>query len=478
MAFKDSFNVLIVEDNPGDFELVTEYLSEHIIPTLVHAKNFSAASNILSGSDIIFDVILLDLTLPDKSGNDLIAEILSAAKECPVIILTGYSNVDFSIQSIHQGVADYLLKDSLSPIALFKSISYCIKRKKKLQQIKESEKKFSDLFQLSPQPMWLLNADNLGFVQVNKAALDLYGYTEKEFLSLNLFDLNIEVKEKEFTVNKNVETSYKGKFKHRKKSGEIIEVEIYSNPLIINGKLHKSVIAIDLTEKLALERKVQEQKLLEQKKLMKAVVDAQEKERAEIGAELHDNVNQLLAASKLYLNHSLSQKNWTPFVLKTQEYIVDAMDEIRKLSHALVGPAQNNELGLCDSVEELIMGITNVKNIKIDFICSPESEAVMESGLKLVIYRIIQEQLNNILKYAEATKVEIAIRTGGHCLTVCINDNGKGFDLSAKKPGIGIRNINSRAGLYNGSVEILSSEGNGCKMKVTFNTINNRTAPE
>lgn len=478
MAVKNSFNVLVIEDNPGDFELVKEYLSEHIIPTIVHAETFSAASVILAAGNIIFDVILLDLTLPDKSGKDLITEILSAAMECPVIILTGYSNADFSIQSIYQGVSDYLLKDNLSPISLFKSINYCIQRKKKIRQLKESEKRYSDLFQLSPQPMWLLDAESLGFVQVNKAALILYGYTKSEFLNLTVFDIYHDIKGREFSevVDHDKEINYKGRFKHSKKSGEIIEVDIYSNPLIIKDKLYRTVIAIDVTEKLLLERKVEEQKILDQKKLMKAVVNAQEKERAEIGEELHDNVNQLLAASKLYLNHSLSQEDKTTFIIKTQEYITNAMDEIRKLSHALVGPTQNSEMGLCDSVEELIMSITNVKDIKIDFKSCPESEGAMEPGLKLVIYRIIQEQLSNILKYAGATEAEILIKTEEEYLIVNINDNGKGFDSSEKKSGIGLRNINNRAGLYNGVVEILSSEGNGCKMKITFKAVISNTA--
>jgi DNA-binding response OmpR family regulator len=71
-----SLNILIIEDNPGDFELVQNYLSEYILPSIVHAKNFKEASAVLSDRVAKFDVILLDLTLPDKSGKDLITEVL------------------------------------------------------------------------------------------------------------------------------------------------------------------------------------------------------------------------------------------------------------------------------------------------------------------------------------------------------------------------------------------------------------------
>lgn len=125
----NSLRILIIEDNPGDFELAQYYLSEYILPSIVHAESFKEASAILSDPGAEFDAILLDLTLPDKSGKDLITGILKVAGHCPVIILTGYSNVDFSIQSIYQGISDYLLKDNMTSANLYKSISYCVQRK-------------------------------------------------------------------------------------------------------------------------------------------------------------------------------------------------------------------------------------------------------------------------------------------------------------------------------------------------------------
>ncbi len=204
---------------------------------------------------------------------------------------------------------------------------------------------------------------------------------------------------------------YKGIFKHIKKSGEMLDVEIYSNFLTIDAKKYMSVIIIDITEKLIREKEYQDQKAIGYTNLTKAVINAQEKERAEIGEELHDNVNQLLAAFKLYLNHSLScvgDKN--EFIIKSHEYIGTAMDEIRKLSHALMGVTAEKEITLCGSIEELIKSITIIENITINFTCPSYKDNTTNAGLKQIIYRIVQEQLTNILKYAEATKVEIEIK--------------------------------------------------------------------
>ncbi len=178
---KKYFNFLVVEDNPGDFTLVEDFLREEFPnPTIIHAANFKLAAQILQSEENVFDLILLDLTLPDSSGQSLITEMLQIAS-CPIIILTGYADVDFSINSISQGILDYLLKDDLNATMLYKSINYAIERKKTNTELRESEKRYSDLFNASPQPMWVFDIVTLLFIQVNHAAISHYGYSEEEF---------------------------------------------------------------------------------------------------------------------------------------------------------------------------------------------------------------------------------------------------------------------------------------------------------
>ena len=135
---KKSYRILVIEDNPPDLALVEEFLTEQILyPVIVHADSFKEASAILSGEDILFDVILLDLSLPDNSGQDLITEMLRVASACPIIILTGYADIDFSTKSISQGILDYLLKDELNATMLYKSIIYAIERKKTTSDLQQ-----------------------------------------------------------------------------------------------------------------------------------------------------------------------------------------------------------------------------------------------------------------------------------------------------------------------------------------------------
>ncbi|MEO6639377.1 MAG: PAS domain S-box protein [Ginsengibacter sp.] len=471
----NSYSIMIIEDNPGDYTLIEDFLREQILnPQITHVQNFTEAKSFLINQQNYYDSILLDLSLPDLDGEELIVEMTSLCTECPIIILTGFADIDFSIKSLSLGVADYLLKEDINATSLYKSIVYNIERRKSNIELQESQKRYSDLFQLSPQPMWVYDPETLHFLQVNNAAIEHYGYSEKEFLSMTMMDImpaEDADELKQLTAKKSFAKEHfkNRRFRHYKKTKELMEVEVYSTPIMMHNKLCSSVIAIDITQKLLMEQELLEQQVEEQKNITRAVVNAQEKERAGIGEELHDNVNQLLAASRLYLHHSLSVDGSNiEFIIKSQEYISTAMDELRKLSHALVGPTQDESVGLIDSLENLIDNLSVVKDIKISFLHSTYYEKESDVGLRLVIYRIIQEQLNNIIKHAEASEVVIELKKETENLVLSITDNGKGFDVSKKMEGIGLRNIKNRAFIHNGAVELISSPGNGCEMKVTF----------
>ena len=330
------------------------------------------------------------------------------------------------------------------------------------------------MFNLSPQPMWVYDVASLRFVQVNEAAIELYGYEQSEFLNMLLTDI---ITKQEISRLKTPGGAPEqaggafsnGRYTHLKKNGEEIKVDVYSSPITINNIPCRAVICIDVTEKILMEQEIRYQKEVEQREITKAVVKAQEKERAAIGEELHDNVNQLLAVSKLYISHGLANENSSrQDILKSQEYIVTAMDEIRKLSHVLVGPTENKTVGLIEPIEELINSISVLNDIKFDFQHDNYNEAESDVGLRLVIYRIIQEQISNILKHAQASEVGIEIARDEEFLLVTISDNGKGFEPVAKSSGIGLTNIRNRAALYNGVLHIVSAPGKGCKMKIIF----------
>ncbi|RYZ52771.1 MAG: PAS domain-containing sensor histidine kinase [Sphingobacteriales bacterium] len=310
----------------------------------------------------------------------------------------------------------------------------------------------------------MFDPETFNFVIVNDAAVEKYGYTEQELLSMTIMDIrppeehervrNIVSSRPTETVN-----MVGGHFKHKKKSGEIIDVEVYSSPLVLNGKLFRTVIAIDVTEK----------QLFEQQ-MTKAIVRTQEEERYEIGSELHDNVCQLLATSQMLLG--MLKGSLEPGAMKiydqTKQYITLALEDIRNLSHRLA-PAFYEDATMEDTFKMLI-GSTKMASsfdIKLQFGKSLRRHA-FTMDVQLNLYRVLQEQLRNITKYANATSVKINVDIDDTDLRMQIADDGVGFDVGAVNEGIGLANMRRRAELFQGNFEITSSPGNGCRVTITI----------
>lgn len=265
-GFIKQLNILVVEDNPGDYFLIEEYLSEEVLPnTIFHARTLAEFKEHLL-THTLFDIILLDLSLPDGSGEALVREVLSIVHEIPVIVLTGYADKDFGIRSLSWGVADYLLKDELNASLLTKSTLYSIERRKVNISLRESERRYKELFHLNPVPMWVYEINTLQFLDVNQAAVEHYGYSKEEFLKFNI--LQIRPKESIPEVIKTIREikshgkSIKRIWRHLKKNGNLIYVEIEGNIIDFAGKKARLILATDITEKLKVENalKISEQR--------------------------------------------------------------------------------------------------------------------------------------------------------------------------------------------------------------------------
>jgi PAS domain S-box-containing protein len=250
--------------------------------------------------------------------------------------------------------------------------------------------------------------------------------------------------------------------------GQLIKNNL-GEPVKLIGVLHDITCQKQAVEQLRQqEARHLEEKINHQRQIARATINTQEKERSEIGKELHDNVNQILASAKLFLSSPFFESDEREmFTNKAADHIHTAIEEIRKLSKSLVSPSAE-DLGIIETISDLIGDIRWAQKIEVSFNHTGFDESKLDYGLKLTIYRIVQEQMNNILKYAEATKIAIVIKAQAKKLTLLITDNGKGFDLKSKRKGIGINNIINRADVFNGRVDIKTAPGKGCVLKVEF----------
>lgn len=251
-----TYSILIVEDNLDDYQTINGLIATLDFKSEVkHAKNFKEASLILSSEDKFFDVVFLDITLPDHSKEAVLTDMLALVVFCPIILLTSSSDVDVCLQSISQGISDYLVKKDLSSAALYKSMFCAIERKKIFFPYELAKSRYSDLFHLSPLSMWVYDLGTFDFLDVNDAAIKNYGYSKEEFLKMTVKEIWPVEDYPLFDEEVNSFSQYKDNFnkkylRHQKKDGSIIDVEILTNIIFFSDHKAKLVMANDITSQM------------------------------------------------------------------------------------------------------------------------------------------------------------------------------------------------------------------------------------
>lgn len=324
-----------------------------------------------------------------------------------------------------------------------------------------SEERYRQLFDLGPVPMWLIDPEDLHFIQANKASKEQYGYSEPEFIKMTFPDIFIDKDNSKLVelINDKKKNGFKylGTFGHKTKIAKEIVVEIHCSDVLLNDSWKKIIIAMDVTEKNNFEQK-----------LTRAIINTQEDERYQIGAELHDNVCQLLAATQMTMGVIKRYVPSTAHQLFEQadEHIILATKEIRNLSHQLA-PAFFDDTTLHEAFMKLLSSVNIEKRFKItlDFERKILNHTINQT-INLTLYRILQEQIRNILKHANATQINVQVSLNQNILCMQIADNGVGFNIDKAKGGIGFANMMRRATMFDGKFEVTSSVGNGCKIIV------------
>lgn len=467
-TLSENFNILLVEDNEADQYLLEQMLlsSRLRIKKIYTASTIKEAIHSLETSEINF--VLLDLTLPDSFGIDSLKNIKALIQGIPVIILTGLADANVALEALKQQAQDYLVKGEFDTNLLVKSIEYSIERKKIEESIVASEEKYRQMFYKNPFPMWINDGHSLQILEVNDAAIQKYGYGRDEFLELKLSDIQAtELPCPDLSGDvETVRRLQQNLRKHRKKNGETIIVEFSYNQINYFGKIAMQAQMNDITENLRLSHELS----LQKQQLVEAVLNAQEIERKTIGNELHDNINQVLTAVKLNLGLASEYKDNISIIKKCEKNIEAVMEEIRKLSKQLILPGNLKELGLVQSIHDMAKEMLQHTGISWKVFAKGVKENLLSEEQKLTVYRIIQEQLNNVLKHAEASSVAITLGVSNEKIRFRIVDNGKGFDAGQKRNGIGLTNIINRAALFNGKVNIHAMPGKGCSLEVELNS--------
>jgi signal transduction histidine kinase len=267
-------------------------------------------------------------------------------------------------------------------------------------------------------------------------------------------------------INENFKSS--AVWQHITKSGAGRYMDITFQAIDYYGQKASLAIVNNITGQIELEIKLSTERLKKQQEITAAVITAQEQEREELGKELHDNINQILATTRLYIEYAQTNEAMREQLLfSAKEFIMSAVNEIRNLSKSL-SPPSLGEVGLVVALEELFDTIRRINKYVFHTEWIDIDEKRVPEQLKLTIFRIIQEQINNIIKHAHANNVWVKIKMQNQRLLISVKDDGKGFSMIEKSKGVGLKNISSRAGLHNGTMQMHSEPGKGCELKVAF----------
>jgi PAS domain S-box-containing protein len=212
-------------------------------------------------------------------------------------------------------------------------------------------------------------------------------------------------------------------------------------------------------------RKAQEEG---KKQVTKAIIQTQESERSKISLELHDNVNQVLTTVKLLMdvsqdNPQIAKANLGRAIALQQE----AITEIQNISRRLSAPSIGN-LPLADSIRELVHHYPDESKLAFSLALDGLESLEIDQYIHMAFYRILQEQLTNIVKHAKAQNVQITLRRSDDKLVMEVVDDGQGFDPEKKSQGIGIQNMKARVESANGTFSLTGERGKGTRLLVAI----------
>lgn len=253
-------------------------------------------------------------------------------------------------------------------------------------------------------------------------------------------------------------------YRFRNRQGEWIWLESTGTNMLNDPSIKGIIVhSRDVTEKIELQEKLAHY----QREITSAAIEAQERERTLLSLELHDNVNQVLSTVKLYLEIYMKGGGDLQTIQNSVRFLQDCIQEIRSISIRLSAPSLG-AISLKESVRELVDSINLTKRVKIDLKITGIGEKGINREMHTSIYRLIQEQLSNIIQHSHAKRGWITISKNNNSLVLTIRDNGKGFNVSENSKGIGLMSIQSRVESLNGKLSIVSSPGSGCTLTATI----------
>lgn len=243
--------ILHLEDNPADALLVRDQLAnDELAAEIRHASNREEFIRALHEEP--WDLVLADYKLPDYNGLDALKLVRKKFPNVPFILMSGTIGEQAAIESLKAGATDYILKQKRDrlPSAVRRAVAEAqerIRREAAEEDLRRSEKQYRLLFEGNPHPMWVFDLETLAILEVNEAATQHYGYTREEFLRMTLNDLRVPEEARRGRIPPADVKAQGLVWRHRRKNGAEMDMEVIWSPLAFRGKLAALTLATDVT---------------------------------------------------------------------------------------------------------------------------------------------------------------------------------------------------------------------------------------
>ncbi|SOD14156.1 ATP-binding protein [Pedobacter xixiisoli] len=360
-----------------------------------------------------------------------------------------YKAANLIVQNLHHHI---LIEDFELESAVFSKIADAVPDMLYVTDIQQMRKIYSNthiqhLFKMGSEEICEMGSR---FFEKTVHPADQHRYFERMDILRKAKDN--EVDELEYRI-----IDHEGKVRWLTTKRKVLTRDEYGKPLQIIGISQDITVQMDLNAER--ERLIEEQsklKAVQQRRLFKAIINAQEEERRNIAETLHNEIGQLLFAAQLKLGASEAE---------SRALINTAIKKVRQISFELT-PVLLNDMGLEAALKDMLERKLDALNISFNFSFNIK-ENRLSSNMEVVLYRIVQELLNNTIKHAQATHVNVLILQKEEELYVSQTDNGKGMEtsvLSNPKKGFGLKSVVNRLHLLNGVFEVFSKPNKGTKI--------------
>lgn len=443
--------ILIVEDDQSFADLLQFQLSTlgFKIGDSLSVQSIEEAKE--ASEEFTPDLILLDLNILDSHGIETYVAIDKLFSECCVFVLSGMDDQKIAEEVVSKGAQDYLLKSEIRPQILAKTIRYGLLRKSLNQELEHSEKKYRDVFNNSPLPMFKLVGENLNIQMANDACLQLYNTDNNSIIGKSFYDFNVD-KELRFEDLNNSD-SYKNEFTQKKDNGDEIIVELSLNKL---EQKELSFIA-------HVNNKTDE--ILFEKNKFDIISQAEEGEKKKIARELHDGIGQNMVLLNLLFQNMSVEEAQKEQHSEVGKIIQNCIKEIKEIAYNLLPPEL--ERGFLNAINRFANRINATG--RLEFFIEVEKN-VTEEDLshidKFNLYRIVQEVINNALKHSRADHIFFKVHKNDKQIEIEIKDDGIGFDEMKIEEGLGIQNVKHRMRISKLKGLFESEPGKGTKIKL------------